>query len=185
MRSTRMTKRILTLALLAHVAFGAGGTLKNTPQAVLWSGSVTLGGGPTAEVPECAPGCERFDLTVDLPHGVWNNKPGGVEVALRWPGHTLSDNLKLYVYFDGALIASSAGIISTAQSVLIPQAANGLYKIYEAFDDSEALSATIFYDGLAEVEYKPNPHPFRRWLPVLEGGPKANLALTPGGFFFD
>src|SRR6185369_8592107 len=180
-----MTRLLATFTLLVPAVFGAGGTLTNTPHSVTWSGSVTLGGGPVAEVPECAPGCERFDLTVDLPGGVWNNKPGGIEVALRWPGHTLSDNLKLYVYFQGALIASSAGIISTAQSVLIPEAANGQYRIYAVFDDSEALSTTIFYDGLAEVEYRPNPNPFRQLLPDLEVRPQRNLSFDPVGIFFD
>ena len=180
-----MIKRIATFTLLASAAFAAGDTLKNVPKPVLWSGSVTLGAGPTGEIPECAPGCQRFDLTVDLPGGVWNNKPGGVEVALRWPGHTLSDNLKLYVYRDGALVASSAGIISIAQSVLIPEAPNGLYKIYAVFDDSAALSTTIFYDGVAEVQYKPNPHPFRQLLPDLEARPQKNLSFDPVGIFFD
>jgi hypothetical protein len=29
--------------------------------------------------------CQRFDLKVDLPDGVWHEH-GGVEVAIRWPG---------------------------------------------------------------------------------------------------
>src|SRR5262249_51711901 len=178
-------KHVALLALVGASAYAAGGTLKNTPHPVLWSGSVTLGSGPTHEIPECAPGCERFDLIIDLPGGVWNNKPGGVEVALRWPGHTLSDNLKLYVYRDATLIASSAGIISIAQSVLIPEAPNGHYKIYAVFDDSAAISTTIFYDGVAEVQYKPNPHPFRQLLPDLEARPQKNLSFDPLGIFFD
>jgi hypothetical protein len=181
----RTVQSILVSLLLAGPAFAASGTLKNTPKAVQWSGSVTLGAGPTTEVPECAPGCERFDLTVDLPGGVWINKPGGVEVALRWPGRTLADNLKLYVYHDGVLIASSAGVFSTAQSVLIPEAENGHYKIYAVFDDSLAVSTTIFYDGLAEVEYKPNPQPLRQLLPDLAVRPQQNLSFDPVGIIFD
>lgn len=165
--------------------FGAGDSLKNVPQPVLWSGTVVAGGGPTSEVPECQPGCQRFDLQVDLPEDVWAGKPGGVQVAIRWAGRTLADNLKLYVYRDGSLVAKSDGIISTAQSVLIPEAANGAYRIYAVFDPEAALSDSIAYDGLAEVEYAPKVNPVRALLPDLTVRPQRNLTFDPGGIFFD
>src|SRR5205823_4726145 len=89
----------------------SSGTLKNTSHAAEWSGTVTGAAAPSAEVPECAmTACDRFDLNIDLPGGVWNNKPGGVEVAIRWPIAAFGDNLFLYVYKDGARIAKSDGV---------------------------------------------------------------------------
>lgn len=171
------------MGLASHVS--SGGILKNVSQPVLWSGTVVSGGGPTAEVPECQPGCQRFDLQIDLPPDVWAGKPGGVQVAIRWGGRTLADNVKLYVYRAGALVAKSDGIISTAQSVLIPSAANGAYQIYAVFDPEGALSDSIAFDGLAELEYAPKANPVRALLPDLTVRPQRNLAFDPGGIFFD
>jgi hypothetical protein len=170
---------------LAPRALGAGSTLKNVSQPVVWAGTVVAGGGATSEVPECQPGCQRFDLQVDLPEDVWAGKPGGVQVAIRWTGRTLADNLKLYVYRGGSLVAKSEGIISTAQSLLIPSAVNGAYKIYAVFDPEGALSDSISFDGLAEVEYAPKVNPARALLPDLTVRPQRNLTFDPGGIFFD
>lgn len=175
---------LLFVASSPAAVTSAGGTLNNV-RPVLWSGAVSAGGGPTTDVPECAAGCERFDLLVDLPPGVWQQRAGGVQVAIRWAGRTLADNLKLYVYRDGALVAKSDGIISTAQAVLIPSPENGLFQIYAAFDPDGALSDTIAYDGLAEVEYAPNANPVRQLLPDLTVRPQRNLGFDPGGIFFD
>jgi hypothetical protein len=76
---------------------------------------------------------ERFDLFIDLPGGVWTNKPGGVEVSIRWPIAAFGDNLCLYVYKDGARIAKSDGVIASAKSVIILQAVNGLYNVAHLF----------------------------------------------------
>ena len=171
--------------IVAPRALGAGSTLKNVSQPVVWAGTVVAGEGPAGEVPECQPGCQRFDLQVDLPDDVWAGKPGGVQVAIRWAGRTLADNLKLYVYRGGSLVAKSEGIISTAQSVLIPSAANGPYQIYAVFDPDAALSDSIAYDGLAEVEYAPKVSPVRPLLPDLTVRPQRNLTFDPGGIFFD
>ena len=162
--------------------------LKNAKKAVLWSGAVTAGAGPVAEVPECAPGCQRFDVDIDLPPGVWVNKPGGVQFAIRWVSRTLGDNLKLYVYRDGVLVARSDGIISTAQSVIVPEAPNGMFQVYAAYDPGDgttSLSATVEYDGLVEVEYEPRMFPLRRLMPDLVVRPQRNVGFDPGGVFFD
>ncbi|MBI1788070.1 MAG: hypothetical protein HYR60_11045 [Acidobacteria bacterium] len=176
-------KTLLTLISICAAAFAANGALKNPAQPVLWSGAVTAGSGPTSEVPECAPGCQRFDLTVDLPPGAWNNKPGGLQVAIRFGG-AIFDNLRLFVYRGGALIAKSDGIISTAQSVLIREGQDGVYQVYVAYDP-DSPSAAVAYEGLAEVEYDPKPHPARRLLPDLAVRPQRNLSFDPVGIFFD
>ena len=135
-------------------------------------------------MPECAPGCDRFDLDVNLPGAVWNQKPGGVQIAIRWAADTFGDNLRLYVYRGNALIAKSDGIIAIAQSVLIPEASNGALRIYVAYDPDSAANP-LHYEGLAEVEYPPNARPTRRLMPDLEARPQRNLGFDPTGIFFD
>ena len=64
---------------------GSAATLNNPASTIFWSGVSLRDAAPGGEVPECASvPCDRFDLTVSLPAGVWLNKPGGVQVALRW-----------------------------------------------------------------------------------------------------
>jgi hypothetical protein len=170
-------KSALSITFFASAALAASGTLDNTPRAVLWSGTVEGGSGPLSEVPECAPGCQRFDLTLSLPPGVWNNKPGGVQVAIRFGGAAF-DNLRLYVYRGTSLIAKSDGIIATAQSVLLREAANGELKIYVVYD-SDSPNPSVAYEGLAEVEYDPQPHPARQLLPDLFVRSQRNLSFEP------
>jgi hypothetical protein len=158
------------------------GTLPNAARPLGWTGTVGTAQGPIGEVPECAPGCDRFDLTIALPADVWNES-GGVQVAIRWTGQPF-DNLRLYVYRDGALVAKSDGIISISQGVLLPEAANGLHHVYLAHD-SDSPSSQINYEGLAEVEFDPKPFPVRRLIPELEVQPQANLSFVAGGFPFD
>ena len=172
---------VLTVGLAPALARGSA--LNNVAQPVLWSGTVTAGAGPVAEVPECATGCARFDVNVNLPADTWH-KPGGVQFAIRWPSRTLGDNLRMFVYRGGALIAKSDGIISTAQSVLVREPANGVFNVYVAHDP-DSPNSSIDYEGLAEVEYDPKASPSRLLAPDLEVRPHRNLGFDPGGIFFD
>ena len=175
---------VLALCMPAGAGVAGAGTLKNTAHAVMWNGSVGPEDGGAAEIPECAnTRCERFDLTVDLPGGVWNNKPGGVQVAIHWGGQPY-DNLRLYIYRGNTRVAAGEGIISVAQSLLLPQAADGLYRIYVAWDP-DSPSPSIAYQGLAQVEYPPNVNPVRPLLPDFIVLPQKNLSFDPGGIFFD
>lgn len=183
-----MTKLMLILTLLAaHAAFAsspASGTLKNQVHSVLWSGTVNGAAAPTGAVPECAAvACDSFELDIDLPNGTFVEKPGGVEIAIRW--NTYGDNLLMFVYQGSTLVAASAGIISTAQSVLLPNAANAHYTVYIAFDPSSPDQA-IPYEGLSQVQYPPKPHPLRPLLPDLISLPQRNVKIaTPPPIFFD
>lgn len=184
MKMSALAAALMIALSPAQATIAGSGTLKNTSKAVLWSGSVGPEDAGAGEIPECAATpCERFDLTVDLPGGVWNQKPGGVQVAIHWAGQAF-DNLRLYVYRGGARIAAGEGIISVAQSVLLPLAADGQYRIYVA-RDPDSPSASIAYEGLAEVEYPPNIHPVRALLPDFVVLPQRNLSFDPGGIFFD
>ena len=198
---------VIGLTFLATGILGAESKLNNPKRLLKWSGSVAKASGPIGEVPECTPGCQRFDLTVNLPVGIWKNHPGGVQIAIRWVGLTsamppgasfaragrpstespassdnLGDNLKLYVYRGGSAIAKSDGITSLAQSVLLREAANGPLRVYVAYDP-DSPSRVIDYEGLADVEYDPNPMPARRLLPDLEARPQRHLTFNPGGIF--
>jgi hypothetical protein len=174
---------ITTGAEMAATGTTADRVVRNASRAVTWSGTVDRGvhtGGPT----ECAPGCDRFTVKVDLPPTVWANREGGLQIQIRWTAVAPFDNLRLYVYRQGALVAKSDGIIAVAQGVLIPSAANGTYVVYVAHDPDSA-SASIAYDGLVEVEYEPRPFPTRRLMPDLEARPQRNLSFDPVGIFFD
>jgi hypothetical protein len=162
------------------------GTLDQLHAPVLWQGEVGAEDAPVGgEPPECASvPCDRFTLNVDLPPGTFRNpnRPGGVQIALRWfgnpAGHTLPpdvpgccgefDTLHLWIYKDGALIAASPGIIAVSQSAFIPAAVNGVYDVWIAYDPTYNVAPSVKYEALAEVEYLPNVRPAKRVLPDLE-----------------
>jgi Lysyl oxidase len=169
---------------LASEAWAAGGTLKTVSRPVLWTSSVSRGVGHVGEVPECASGCDRFDLRIALPNGAWNQKSGGVQVAIRWQGGIFGDNLRLFVYRGSTLVGKSDGIIAISQGVLIPQPVDGLLTVYVAYDP-DSTSSPLAYEGLADVEYDVAPHPARPLRPDLEARPQRNLGFDPVGIFFD
>jgi Lysyl oxidase len=170
----------------AEAARPATGVLMNKSQTVRWNGGVARANVPPGEIPECAATtCDRFDLVVDLPRGAWVRKTGGVEVSIRWGG--VGNNLGLYVYRGGKRVAASdQGLaVATAASVLIPQAADGTYSVYAAFDRSSA-DDRIFYQGVAEVERPPKAKPVRPLLPDLAVRPQRNPTFeTPFLDFFE
>jgi hypothetical protein len=208
-----MIRRFLSAVILifpvATAMHGAESRLTNASKAVEWSGLVEKGRGITGEVPECRPGCQRFDFTIALPRGIWRKRDGGVEIAIQWVGLTsaippearfaregrpasdfrpvsdpnnLGDNLKLYVYRGASLIAKSDGSTSLAQSVQLRDAENGPVRVYVAFDP-ESASPAIAYHGLAQLEYDPAPQPVRQLLPDLEARPQQHLTFEPGAIF--
>jgi Lysyl oxidase len=172
--ATAIATAILGGAGGAHAATPAADTLKSRSDLVLWSGQAERGQAP-----------DQFDLRLDLPNGVWNKqRHGGVEVSLRWFG-TFGDNVRLYVYRQGTLVAASDGIIATAQSVLIPSPEDGLYRVEVEFDP-DSPSDEVSYEGLAQVEYAPKPKPRRLLLPDLVSLPQRNTTFdTPLDFGFE
>ena len=69
----------------------AGGTLDHANRPLFWEGRVGPEDAPRGGEPlECAAvPCDRFRLKIDLPFGTFlnPNRPGGVQVALRWFGN--------------------------------------------------------------------------------------------------
>jgi hypothetical protein len=161
------------------------GVLDQRQLPLFWQGRVGPEDAPTGgEPPECADvPCDRFRLRIDLPHGTFHNpnRPGGVQVALRWfgnpGGHTLPpgipgccgefDTLHLWVYKDDALVAASPGIIAVSQSAFLPEPENGAYDVWIAYDPTYNVAPFVEYEALAEVEYLPNRVPVKRLLPDL------------------
>ncbi len=137
------------------------------------------------EVPECeGASCERLDFTVDMSPAAFANpnRTGGLQVALRWfgdPGtHMLPpgvpgccgefDTLNVYLYKDGVRVASSEGIISTSQSLLLESPENGDYTAWIVTDPSYNLNPSVDYEAVVEIEYRPFRQPVRPLQPNLE-----------------
>jgi len=164
----------------------AQGALTQRATPLFWKGRVGPEDAPRGGEPaECAAApCDRFRLKIDLPFNTFldPNRPGGVQVALRWfgnpAGHTLPpgipgccgefDTLHLWIYKDGALVAASPGIIAVSQSAFIPEPENGWYDVWIAYDPEYNVAPAVEYEALAEVEYLPRIHPVSRLLPDLE-----------------
>jgi hypothetical protein len=181
---------IATSGLLARMDARAAnspgrGVLDQRSTPLFWKGRVGPRDAPRGgEAAECAEvPCDHFRLKIDLPQGTFRNpnRPGGVQVALRWfgnpGGHTLPpdvpgccgefDTLHLWVYRDGELIAQSAGIIAVSQSAFIPEPDNGWYDIWIAYDPTYNVAPKVEYEALAEVEYLPRIQPAKPLLPDL------------------
>ena len=161
------------------------GVLRSPHAPLLWDGTVGQDDAPSGGEPvECQTvPCDYFRLQIDLPAGTFGNpnRPGGVQVALRWfgnpGGHTLPpgvpgccgefDTLHLWVYKGSGLVAASPGIIAVSQSAFIPEPENGWYDIWIAYDPTYNVAPAVEYEALAEVEYRPNTVPAKRLLPDL------------------
>jgi hypothetical protein len=156
--------------------------------ATFWTGTVRSDGRPIRGVPECqAVHCDRAEVRVTLPAGTWN-RPGGVQLAIRWSGAS-EGALGLFVYRDGVRVARSTAGVGVAQSVILPSARNGAYQVYVSYGVTFGAvdpDPVIPYEGLAEVEYKPNVLPRRDLLPDLSALPQENVTYdNPGAIFGD
>jgi hypothetical protein len=162
-------------------------TVANDGPAKFWTGVSRADGAPRPEVPECAAvHCDMTTLRVSLPRNIWR-RPGGVQVAIRWDGATEAA-LSLFVYKGSTLVAKSTAAVGMAQSVLIPRAGNGVYRVYVAYGITFGAvdpDPVVAYDGLAEVEYDPPVRPVRDLLPDLAALPQENITYDNPGTIFD
>ncbi|MER8057917.1 TIM-barrel domain-containing protein [Streptomyces sp. NPDC094022] len=126
-------------------AAATGAVLDPAHSSVSWQSPVyakgTVGDPKDCPAPGADPGnqvCDRFDLSVSVPAGYWNDNPeGGVPLAVKWEHPT--DDFDLYVYDDhGTQVASSAGT-ADPEATLIPRA-SGTYHVvvvpYDVHDNS-------------------------------------------------
>lgn len=165
----------------AQAAEPAAGTLSDPGSQVLWEGKRFVGAMTPAPEACVILECDEFRLTVQLPAGVWEH-PGGVQIGIRWGKE--GQDLDLHVYGpDGRLAAKSEGTygFSAAQSVLLRQAANGVYRVVVVPVNGEDIG----YRGLAEVERLPAVAPQRELRPNLVSLEPGNVRLATGAYFFE
>jgi hypothetical protein len=154
-----------------------------------WTGTVYSDGPRIQRIPECRlVSCDHLRVRVKLPKHLWQQRSGGVQVAIRFIDGTPDDNLALAVYRHHNRIATSTAQVGTAQSVILPSAKNGVYHVYVvdglAFG-APAPSPVISYEGLSQVVYDPAPKPLRRLLPDLVALPQQNVTFGPPFDIFD
>jgi hypothetical protein len=169
MRGPRAGLCVAALALAtaapAAAADADAGTLSDADGQVRWQGARFVDSiVPTPQACRLG-GCDEFQLDVELPAGTWD-APGGVQVGVRWGEE--GQDIDLYVYGPDdpdRLAASSTGVygFAAAQSVLLPRAANGRYRVVVV--PVNASQAT--YAGVAEVERPPAAQPLRDLLPNM------------------
>jgi hypothetical protein len=170
----------------------SGLTVKNTETADFSSGTAT-NAPPVAGQPDvCATlgvQCVKFDLKIDLPKNVWH-KPGGVQVAIRWPN---DDNaLDLYVYRhdqqsgEDVQVGNSTGILaSISGGLLLRSAQNDTYQVYVALDPANSLDTSVAFDIEARVQFDPKVNPVRPLLPDFAMRPQTTVTFdTPVFPFF-
>lgn len=184
---------LLASQLSPAASAGAGArpalALHDPAAAVAWEGSFEDAAGVSAPELYSAQGscteltCSEFALEVDLPAGVWDAGAGGVQIAIDWFPHERND-LDLYVYGEGgSLVARSDGVFaSTGESVRLPAAANGRYRVVVA---PRLVEGAMTFRGLAEVEWAPAVEPVRPLLPNLVAVPSRNPMLRTGAYFVD
>ncbi|HEY3253658.1 MAG TPA: lysyl oxidase family protein [Polyangiaceae bacterium] len=204
------TFALLSSAAVAVTACGAGsdyGTESGTSiaQEALCSGKLVVRQPDEAEfssgVATAAPAssaqpdvcgsvkCVAFELDIDLPRQVWK-KPGGVQVAIRWPDDT--NILNLFVYQGTGLqqgdvqVGSQLGVLAaSAGSVLLRSAQNGRYTIYVALDPAGSVDPQVHFDVTSRVQYDPAVRPIRPLRPDLSIRPQGHVGFdTPSFPFF-
>jgi len=169
----RARRRVLALALAMAVvpamASGAGGgdsAITTERDEVRWSGVAPLG---TSDV---------HSLVVALGSNAWT-KPGGVQIGIRWANE--DDDLELRVTGPDGAVYASEGIVSTAESVLVPSAPDGVYTV----EVTSAGGPDIAYEGVAQVERDLRAKPARRLLPDLVSLPARNLNFAVGAYLLN
>jgi hypothetical protein len=127
--------------------------------------------------------CVELKLKIDLPRGVWR-KPGGVQVAIRWP--TDDNALDLYVFRNGVEVGRAEGFLAAfSESLLLRNAENGTYQVFVALDAADSLDPSVPFDALARVQFDPAVKPVRPLLPDFAMRPQKNITFdTPVFPFF-
>lgn len=141
---------LLGVALLPDTAGAevhAGLTLESTSDTGSWSGTFHLGAvgvWPARSLPDgCTPElCDTVPVHVQLPDNPWQQRPGGMLVAIRTTMPNDSEvfgaqDLDLYVYGPEGTVVASGGIPGTLgststfsdETAWIPNPVNGTYRV--------------------------------------------------------
>ena len=177
------------LSTAAGAGAQSGGVLRDPTGIVVWDGSFEDAAGVSAPEVYAAPGsctepsCWEYGLDVDLPAGVWDDGAGGVQIAVDWFPHE-SNDLDLYVYGpNGSLAARSDGTFaSTGESVRLPAATNGHYRVVVV---PRFVEGAMAFHGFVEVERAPAVEPRRPLLPNLVSLAPRNPHLRTGAYLVD
>ena len=177
------TQNIAVAASPSTIVVSSIGGEPNAGMPQFWTGTVYANQMRIPDVPECRnASCDHLLLKLQLPINLWRQRPGGLQIAIRFINGTPDDNLALVVYRDDVWIAASTAQVGTAQSVVIPSAANGNYQVYVvdgiAYGNT-APSPVITYEGLSQVVYDPPVQPIRDLLPDLVALPQQNVTFGP------
>jgi len=163
-------------------------SVKNAEQADFASSFVSNAPPSSAQPPEACGTvkCVAFDLDIDLPRQTWR-KPGGVQVAIRWPDDT--NILNLFVYKGtgqqqgDVQVGSQLGILAaSAGSVLLRNATNGHYTVYVALDPAGSVDARVPFDVTTRVQFDPEVHPIRALRPDLAIRPQSHVGFDTPSF---
>lgn len=170
---------ILGATAASGISAAAGDSLRDRRDRVRWTGSA----GGAAVVPQAclhdAVGCDEFTLRVALRDGFWSRR-GAVQIAIKWEDE--SQDLDLYVFGpDGDEVASSAGPVSTAESVNIDNASNGDYRVVVVPSGAEETE----YEGVADIERYNRRRPVRYLRPDLVSLPARNPQIATSAYLFD
>lgn len=169
MRTRRRALLIaLTVALLPMMASGA--------TAADDDGSVTTKDDERwrGVAPAVTSDVHRLELKVSSAH--WAKHPGGLQIGIRWASE--DDDLELSVTGPDGALHTSAGIVSVAESVLIPSAPPGTYTI----EVTSAGAPGVAYEGVAQVEQRVKVKPVRPLRPDLTSLPSRNLHFAVGAY---
>jgi hypothetical protein len=165
----RIRPALAALAVLAaglipsQAAIPDQGTLTPTEQLLTWEGTAPGGEinplllvSPVPELRCLVAECDTFQATVALGDDFWTlNGDGAVEFAIRWVYDGVID-LDLQVLDEsGSVIAQSAAVDSNAESVFLPNLADGTYTVRAIPSNTfnpDAQADTVPYEGLAQVE---------------------------------
>lgn len=168
----------------------ADATLSTATELVRWAGEFRQTG-PSVPVPiPCLESlCDEFWLAVELPPAIWS-RAGGVQIGVR----ASHGAVHLYIYDrNGEPVAQSASetaggafgdvIFGHDNSVIVPQAANELYRVVVSSPSplhQEQKLEPVTYEGMAEVEFAPRVQPVRDLLPNWIAPPTTTVTIPEG-----
>ncbi len=147
----------------SHGAVPAQGSLDPGTQLVTWDGTVPGGiinplllVSPAPEARCLVSRCDEFKVAVALGPGFWDAHPGGaVEFAIRWVYDGVVDLDLQVLDAAGKVIAGSVAVDSNAESVFVPNLADGVYVVRAIPSNTfnpDAQSDTVPYAGLVQIE---------------------------------
>jgi lysyl oxidase len=143
---------LAALAVATPAQAAGGNTLGEIGAAANWTGSIA---NSVAVLPAgCTPlTCDTYEVNVKLPPGAWDDRPGGLQVSLRWPASQLDAgyDLDLYLYGpDGELVSDGSNLIySVSEGAWAQDPKNGTYRIVVVPRD---VVGKINYDLVAHLE---------------------------------